>query len=216
MRQRITGFTIAFIVMCLVSCQWIPAGAAERKAPPYILDTERQCTIAIQTDTAQKTAGKKLAVYQVGLIDATSLSLSFVLSEPFKEAEVNLLAAQSAERKQVIEKLCEYVEKGSMNPVKVVTLSEQGNVKIEVPSGAYLICQAEEGETKIQPTLVSIPYVSESMDSWIYDIEIELKAMAESVPTGDRQNMGGYVGITIAAGLLLLLLILVRKRSKQE
>lgn len=207
---------MSLMISALVICQRLPVGAAERKVPPYILDVKRQCMIDIRTDAAQKTAGEKLAVYQVGLIDATSLSLSFVLCEPFEKADVDLLATGNTQRRQTIETLCEYVTSRNLKPSTVVTLDKDGEIQLEVPQGAYLICQAEKGEIEIQPTLLSVPYVSESLDGWIYDMEVELKATVEAVPTGDSQNLMGYAGLVIAAVLLLLLLLFARKRREKN
>ncbi len=218
MKRKITltASVCCLIFAVLVSCHKLPVSAAERKAPPYILDVRRNCTLDIQTDTAQKTAGAKVALYQVGRIDATSLSLAFVLNEPYEDSKVDLLATGNTQRKQAIEMLCTYIAKNKPEPDAVTVLDENGAAQLRVPQGAYLICQTEESETKIQATLVSVPYVSETLDEWIYDMEVQLKAVAESVPTGDSQNLVGYTALALIAVLLLVFLLFARKYRKKN
>ncbi len=218
MKKRISLITglCCLVFAVLASCHRLPVQAAESKVPPYILDVQRDCTLDIKTDMAQKTEGTKLSVYQVGRIDATSLSLSFVLNEPYEDSKADLLATGNAKRQQTIETLYEYISKKQLRPYTTAMLDENGMAHLEVPQGAYLICQMKESETKIQATLVSVPCVSETLDGWIYDMEVQLKAMTESVPTGDSQNMMGYAALALIAVLLLVFLIFARKRSKKN
>ena len=222
----------ALLVTVLLNCWPLPARAAEKTGrnaegtvPPYILDTARQCELLIRTDAGQATAeqvtaGQTLAVYQVGLVDATSLSLSYVLREPFAETGVELVSESNAQRQQTIEQLCEYVQEQQLSPLMTVTLDETGAAELTVPQGVYLICQTEPdaATVQIQSTLVGVPYVSESLDEWIYELEVRLKAVQtavpEDVPTGDRQNPMLYAALVGAAILLLGLLMFARKRNR--
>ena len=213
--------TLTAIVCCLIfavlaSCHRLPVQAAEREVPPYILDVQRDCMLDIKTDKAQAASGEKLSVYQVGRIDATSLSLSFVLNEPYEDLKVDLLATGNTQRKQTIETLCDYIAKSKLEPDAVAKLNQDGEVQLKVPQGAYLICQAEESKTKIQATLISVPYVSETLDGWIYDMDVQLKAVTESVPTGDSQNLVGYAALAVLAVLLLVFLLFAHRRSKKK
>ena len=191
------------------------AGEAERKVPPYILDTQKECTLEIQTEAAQKTAGVRLAVYQVGKIDATRLSLSFVLNEDFDESKADLMAEGNAERRQTIETLCNHISRNQIKPFQMVTLDERGEAELDVPQGAYLICRTEEDETQIQASLVGVPFVSESLTEWQYHMKVQLKVNLGSVPTGDTQNGMVYGGLAMAAVALLAVLIFARKRRKK-
>lgn len=218
MKRKIT---LAVSLCCLIfavlaGCNRIPVQAAERKEPPYILNTRQECTLTIRTGADHSAAGEKLALYQVGRIDGTSLSLSFVLSEPFEGADVDLMAIGQEERRQTIEKLWEYAAAGELAPERIVELDENGEASLEVSQGAYLICQAEQSSTKIQATLVGVPYVSESLNEWVYNMNVQLKAVEQSVPTGDTQNAAGYTALAIATVLLLLLLLLARRRAKKK
>ena len=213
--------TLTAIVCCLIfavlaSCHRLHVQAAEREVPPYILDMQRDCMLDIKTDKAQAASGEKLSVYQVGRIDATSLSLSFVLNEPYEDLKVDLLATGNTQRKQTIETLCDYIAKSKLEPDAVAKLNQDGEVQLKVPQGAYLICQAEESKTKIQATLISVPYVSETLDGWIYDMDVQLKAVTESVPTGDSQNLVGYAALAVLAVLLLVFLLFAHRRSKKK
>ncbi len=217
MKKRLSMVTIliSLVLMVGASCHRVPVSAAERTAPPYILDVRRDCILDIRTDATQKTAGTKLSVYQVGRIDATSLSLSFVLNEPFTDAKVDLMAEGNTQRRKAIEILCEYISKNQLKPAKVAVLDENGAAQLKVQQGAYLICQTGDGETKIQPTLVGVPFVSESLDEWIYKMTVQLKAVAEPVPTGDLHDPVGYVSLAVAAIILLALLMFARRRSEK-
>ena len=187
----------------------------ERELPPYILNVQQDCTLEIQTDVSRKTAGTELLVYRVGKIDATSLSLSFVLNEEFEESKADLIATGNTERRQAIETLYEYVLDKKINPFQTVVLDEAGKARICVPQGAYLICQKEDDEMQIQATLVGVPCVSESLNEWQYSMKVQLKVGLASVPTGDTQNSMLYAALAIAAFLLLAALMLVRKHRKK-
>lgn len=211
---------ICLAVLVLASYQRLAVSAAQKQIPPYILDTGRECWIHIQTDVKQDTAGEELAVYHVGLVDATSLSLSYVLAEAFAQTEVDLTVTESAKRAQTIEKLREYAEKKQVKPYDTVVLKEDGTAMLKVPQGAYLICQVitetgEEERTVIQPTLVGVPYVSDSMDSWIYELEVQLKAAQKNIATGDLQDPLLYGGLVGAMVVLLGFLFLARRRGKK-
>ena len=184
----------------------------ERKVPPYILDIYQECTLEIQTDVGRNTAGAELMVYQVGKIDATSLSLSFVLDEKFEGSKADLMAEGNAKRSQAIETLYQYVKDHKIEPFQRVQLDDAGAARLIVPQGAYLICQIEEGETKIQASLVGVPCVDQFGSSWQYQMKVQLKANLGSVPTGDTQNEMMYVGLAGIAVVLLATLLLARKR----
>ena len=190
--------------------------AGENPIPSYILDVQRLCTLEICTDAGEKTAGAELVVYQVGKIDATSLSLSFVLHDDFIKSEVDLMAEGNSRRKQVIESLYRYVSENKIQPYQKVTLDATGTANLVVPQGAYLICQRQENETSIQATLVGVPCVDESLRQWQYQMRIQLKAKLGSVPTGDRQNSAGYAGLALIAGGGLLGLGFARKRCSKR
>ena len=217
-KMTLTASVCCLIFAVLASCHRLPVQAAEREVPPYILDVQRDCKLDIKTDKAQAAAGEKLSVYQVGRIDATSLSLSFVLNEPYEDLKVDLLATGNTQRKQTIETLCDYIAKNKLEPDAVAKLNQDGEVQLKVPQGAYLICQAEaeESKTRIQATLISVPYVSETLDGWIYDMDVQLKAVTESVPTGDSQNLVGYAALAVLAVLLLVFQLFARRRSKKK
>ncbi len=215
-KTMLTVSICCLIFAVLGSCHKLPVSAAERKAPPYILDAHRECVLDIRTDPPQNTAGVKLEIYQVGRIDATSLSLSFVLNEPYEDSKVDLLTTGNTQRRRAIETLCEYISKNKQEPDAVAVLDENGAAQLKMPQGAYLICQAEESETKIQATLVSVPYVSEALDEWVYDMEVQLKAVTETVPTGDSQNIWEYAALAVIAVLLLAVLVFACKRGKKN
>lgn len=217
MKKRILAWmSLILWAAAAAGCHGVPVGAAEQKIPPYLLDIGRPCAIEIHTEGTPKTAGEKLAVYQVGRIDATSLSLSFVACKDFEEAHVDLLATESAKRQEVIETLQQYASNRQIQPEQVVTLDETGAARLEVAQGAYLIFQIGRGEAEIQPTLVSLPCVNRSLDEWIYEADVTLKAIPEAPPTGDWSNGLLYAGLAGAAGLALALLILARKRGKRK
>ena len=228
---------LGLAAVVLVSCQRLPVSAAQQEtlaesadrqeALPYILDTDRECEIRIQTDVKQNTAGEKLAIYQVGLVDATSLSLSYVLTDTFEETKADLTGTENAKRAQAIETLREYAEKKQVKPDAIVVIQEDGTAQLKVPQGAYLICQVKEeaepdeaaseaeSQTVIQPALVGIPYVGESLDSWVYELEVQLKAAQKNIATGDLQDPLWYGALAGTAGVLLGLLLLARKRGKK-
>ena len=210
------------VFVILVGGSKLPVRAAENqkeqniemegKVPPYILDVQKECVLEIQTDVTQKTEGAMLTIYQVGKIDATSLSLSFILNEAFEGSKAELMNEGNTERRQAIETLCSYASDNHIKPFQTVQLDGTGGVRLTVPQGAYLICQLEEGETQIQSSLVGVPCVGESLNEWQYHMVVQLKAGLISVPTGDMQNGILYTGLILAAVLLLFILILARKR----
>ena len=204
-------------ITTLLGCFKLPVSASERKVPPYILDTKRQCKLSIKTDINQGTAGEVLEVYQVGRIDATSLSLSFVLNEEFEASKVNLMEEGNAKRKQVIETLYEYAKQQKIAPMVTVKLDETGTAELLLPQGAYVIYQRQGGQTEkktlIQAAMVGLPGVGDLQDAWVYELEIQLKATQETVTTGDWQDPILYVSLAGASLLLLGLLMLARKRG---
>ena len=188
----------------------------ESKVPPYILDVQRECILDIQTDAAQKAAGSKLEIYQVGKIDATSLSLSFVLTEAFEGSNADLMADGNSQRKQTIEVLYEYMEKNHIKPFRTAQLDHEGQAQLVIPQGVYLICQREQGETAIQATLVGVPCVDESLSEWQYQMKLQLKARLVPVATGDTQNIAGYAALVAILVVLVAVLLLARKRAAKK
>ena len=188
---------------------------SEKRVPPYILDIYQDCTLEIQTDAGKQAAGAELMVYQVGRIDATSLSLSFVLNEEFEKSNADLMAEGNSKRSQTIETLYEYVQEQQIKPFQRVKLDRTGTKELQVPQGAYLICQTEENETTIQATLVGVPSVDESFSEWQYQMKVQLKADMNAVPTGDNQSGMLYAGVAVIALALLLVLCFARGRSRK-
>ncbi|MBQ7016992.1 MAG: hypothetical protein IJN10_08580 [Firmicutes bacterium] len=218
MKKRIMILVGTFFltVTTLLGQLKLPVSATESKIPPYILDTKQQCRLHINTDNELGTAGEILEIYQVGLIDATSLSLAFVLNKEFEASGEDLMVQGHAERSGVIRKLYEYAVQQKIQPTAKAILDESGSADLVLPQGAYLIHHSprekEEGKTMIQSALVGIPGVGDGRDAWVYEMEVQLKAAQESVVTGDLQDPVLYVSLAGASVLLLGIILLARRR----
>ena len=216
-KMMILAGAFCLFVTTLFGSYKLPVSANERRIPPYILDTSRQCKLQINTDKKQGTEGEELEIYQVGRIDATNLSLSFVLQEEFRQSEVNLMEQGNSKRRKMIDALYEHAKLHKISPVAKVKLDENGSAELLLPQGAYMIYQRQqekmEEKTWIQPALVGLPDVGDLQNAWNYELEIQLKAAKEAVVTADAQEPMVYAALAGAAMLLLGLLMLARRRA---
>ena len=85
-KMMILAGAFCLFVTTLFGSYKLPVSANERRIPPYILDTSRQCKLQINTDKKQGTEGEELEIYQVGRIDATNLRFPLFYRKSFGKA----------------------------------------------------------------------------------------------------------------------------------
>ncbi len=177
-----------------------------------IQDKDSKIYVDLQTD---KLEGVKLSVYQIGEMTSNENSISFHLTEDFKDSEVDLdklMVCNNSEKEQIASKLKEFLkEEEEIKPLHIIEIDKEGKTEIAVKAGMYLICQFEEIEDfEIQPVIAAVPTVNETLDEWKYETTLKPKFVlhSDAPDTGDLKLVSQRVQILGAMSIVLSVFIL--------